>query len=87
MTTIGAGDAAVGGDRQGVAGVVVDDAQDLCVGAVGQAVVGEVGLPALVGLFGLEPDVRGARSFAWFGVTSWWRRKIRYTVARDSSMR
>jgi hypothetical protein len=52
-----AGDAAVGGDRQGVARVVVDDAQDLCVGAVGEAVVGEVGLPAFVGLFGLEPDI------------------------------
>jgi hypothetical protein len=31
--------------------------QDLDVGAVGQAVVGEVGLPTLVRLIGLEPDV------------------------------
>ena len=32
-----------------VAGVVVEPGQDLDVGAVGEAVVGEVGLPALVG--------------------------------------
>ena len=44
-----AGDPGVGGDRQGVAGVVIDPAQDLDVGAVGEAGVGEVGLPALVG--------------------------------------
>ena len=41
-----AGDAAVGGDRDGVAGVVVEPAEDLDVGAVGEAPVGEVGLPA-----------------------------------------
>ena len=45
----GAGDAAVRGDRQGVAGVVVDEAQDLHVGFIGEPPVGEVGLPALVG--------------------------------------
>ena len=40
-----AGDAAVRGDRERVAGVVVDPVEDLDVGAVGQPPVGEVGLP------------------------------------------
>jgi hypothetical protein len=53
----GAGDAAVGGDRQGVAGVVIEPGQDLDVGAGGQAVVGEVGLPHLIGLLRLKADV------------------------------
>ena len=53
----GAGDAAVGGDRERVAGVVVEPAQDLDVGAVGEPPVGEVGLPAFVGLVGGEADV------------------------------
>ena len=56
-TTIAAGDGLVGGDRQGVAGVVVEPGEDLDVGAVGEAVVGEVGLPALVGVVGFEADV------------------------------
>ena len=52
----------VAGDRDGVAGVVVDKAQDLHIGiggavGSGQPVVGEVGLPHLVGLFGGEPDM------------------------------
>ena len=34
------GDAAVGGDRQGVAGVVVEPGEDLDVGAVGEAASG-----------------------------------------------
>jgi hypothetical protein len=38
----GAGDAAVGGDRQCVAGVVVDPAEDLDVGAIGEPPVGDV---------------------------------------------
>jgi hypothetical protein len=47
------------GDRHRVAGVVVDEAQDLGVTAgpavgAGEPVVGEVGLPAFVGLFGGE---------------------------------
>src|SRR5690554_5828521 len=53
------GDRVVGGDREGVAGVVVEPGEDLDVGAVGQAVVGEVGLPGLVGQGGLESDVGG----------------------------
>jgi hypothetical protein len=48
-----------GGHLQGVAGVVVEEGQDLGVGAVGQRVVGEVGLPALVGQLRGEPDVGG----------------------------
>ncbi|WP_264033155.1 hypothetical protein, partial [Mycobacterium fragae] len=40
----------------GVAGVVIDPAQDLGVGAIGEPPVGEVGLPAFIGLFGGEPD-------------------------------
>ena len=53
----GAGDPLVGGDRQGVAGVVVEPGEDLDVDAGGEAVVGEVGLPGLVGLVGFEADV------------------------------
>lgn len=53
------GDASVGGDVEGVAGMIIDPGDDLDVGAgpavgVGEAVVREVGLPALVGLVGLE---------------------------------
>jgi hypothetical protein len=54
----------MGGDRERVAGVVVEPGQDLGVRsgvAVGasESTVGEVGLPGLVGLLGLEPDVGG----------------------------
>jgi hypothetical protein len=52
-----AGDAPVGGDGDRVAGVVIDPAQDLDVGAVSETPVGEVGLPHLVGHLGLEADV------------------------------
>ncbi len=44
----------VGGDGQGVAGVVVEPGEDLDVAVVSQAVVGEVALPGLVGQRGLE---------------------------------
>ena len=50
----------VGGAGQQVAGVVVEPVQDLDVGAIGEAPVGEVRLPGLVGLGGFEPDVGGA---------------------------
>jgi hypothetical protein len=53
----GAGDGLVGGDRDGVAGVVVNEAEDLGVGATVEPVVGEVGLPALVGELGREPHI------------------------------
>lgn len=46
---VGAGDDAVAGDVEQVSGVVVNEQQDVGVGAVGEFPVGEVGLPALVG--------------------------------------
>jgi hypothetical protein len=63
----GARDPAVGGDGQGVAGVVIQPGQDLGVGAGAQRVVGEVGLPHLVGLVGLEPDITRPRPFGGSG--------------------
>jgi len=65
---MGGGDASVGGDGDGVAGVVVDPAEDFGVGAAGDAPVGEVGLPAFVGLFGGEADVGGLGAFLRLGV-------------------
>jgi hypothetical protein len=44
-----AGDSQVGGDGQGVTGVVVEPGEDLDVDEGGEVVVGEVGLPHLVG--------------------------------------
>lgn len=66
----GAGDAVVCGDGECVAGVVVEPGQDFGVDASGDPPVGEVGLPALVGLFGGEADVGGLGRFAGVGVTS-----------------
>ena len=40
-------------------GVVVDDVEDLGASAAGELPVGDVQLPSLVGLVGLEPDVAG----------------------------
>jgi hypothetical protein len=57
------GDAAVGGDRERVAGVVVEPGQDFGVGRVGEPPVGEVGLPAFVGLVGSQTDVGGLGTF------------------------
>ena len=42
-----------------MAGVVVEPAQDLDVDASGEPVMGEVGLPHLIGLLGLEAAVGG----------------------------
>ena len=64
------GDAAVGGDRERVAGVVIEPGQDFGVGLVDEPPVSEVGLPAFVGLFGGEADVGGLGRFAGVGVTS-----------------
>jgi hypothetical protein len=47
----------VGGDREGLTGVVVNPVENLDMGAVVQPPMGEVGLPTFVGLFGGEPDV------------------------------
>ena len=63
----GGGDAAVCGHGDGVAGVVVDPAEDFDVGAAGEAPVGEVGLPAFVGLFGGESDVGAFGPFVGCG--------------------
>ena len=96
-----AGDRPVRGDRQGVAGAVVQPREDLDVGAfleapdapavgdmagaVGEAVVGEVGLPGLVRLGGFEPDVGVLRSLLGLGVKApapvrIWLRVARYGV-------
>ena len=55
------GDGAVRGAGQDVAGVVVEEGQDFGVGAVGEADVGEVGLPGLIGQGGFEAVVRVKR--------------------------
>ena len=70
-----AGDPEVGGERQGVAGVVVEPGQDLGCRPGGERVVGEVGLPHLVGLLGFEADVGRAGPLPGCGVTSPWRRR------------
>ena len=62
-----AADPDMSGDRQGVAGVVVEPGQDLAVPAGGEGIVGEVGLPGLVGLVGLEADIGGARALLGLG--------------------
>ena len=66
------GDPGVRAHLQGVAGAVVEPADDLDVGAgsavgTGEPVVGEVGLPGLVRHRGLEPDVGGLRSLLGLG--------------------
>ena len=57
------GDAGPGGQVQGGAGVVVEPGEDLGVGGVGDPVVGEVGLPGLVGKGCLEADLGRAGPF------------------------
>jgi hypothetical protein len=52
---VGFGDGAARDTGQGEPGVVVEEVEDLHAGAVGEVPVGGVGLPAFVGLFGLEP--------------------------------
>jgi hypothetical protein len=39
--------------------MVIEPREDLAVGAIGEAPMAEVGLPALVGQFGLEADIAG----------------------------
>ena len=74
VTTIGPVTGPVGGDREGVAGVVVPG-EDLDIGAI-RGGVGEVGLPGFVG-FGLETDVGGLQFLLRLAVTRPWRRMIR----------
>ncbi len=47
--------------------MVIEPGEDFDVGAAGEAVVCEVGLPGFVGLFCLEPDVGGAGFLFRFG--------------------
>ena len=67
----GGGDRPVGGDVQGVAGVVVEPGDDLDAfgepACVGEGVVGEVGLPGLVRHGRLEADVGGLGAFLRLG--------------------
>jgi len=68
-----AGDPPVRGHGQGEPGVIIEPGQDLSAGAgagagaVGERVVGEVGLPASVRLLGLESDVGRFRPFPRLG--------------------
>lgn len=78
------GDADVGADVQGVAGVVIKPGQDLGVPAVGQPVVGEIGLPCFVGLRCLEPDVGTLGPLARLWGTAAWVIRIRWIVARET---
>ena len=76
--------AAVCGDVQGVAGAVVEPGDDLHVVAVGEPVVGEVGLPGFVRHAGFEADVGGLRALLRFGVTMPARPRWRLMVDRDT---
>jgi hypothetical protein len=62
-----AGDPPVRDHGQGEPGVIIEPGQDLSAGAVGERVVGEVGLPASVRLLGLESDVGRFRPFPRLG--------------------
>ena len=62
-----AGDPAVRGERERVTGVVIQPGQDLGVRPARERVVGEVGLPALVGLLGGEPDAGRLRPLRGVG--------------------
>jgi hypothetical protein len=64
------GDPQMGTDVQGVAGAVIEPADDLDIDAGGEPVVGEVGLLGLVGHRCLEADVGGLRTLLGLGVTS-----------------
>ena len=50
--------------------MVVDDIEDLDVGVVGEPPVGDVGLPAFVGLFGGEAQVAALGRLCGCGVTN-----------------
>jgi hypothetical protein len=75
-----AGDPAVRSDPQRVPGVVIEPGQDLGIGPIREWVVGEVGLPALVGLLGGEPQVGRLRPLRRVGVTNPARARYRLTV-------
>jgi hypothetical protein len=67
--------------------VVIEEVEDLDVGAVGQRPVGRVGLPALVGQLGLEATPRALRSLLGLGVTKPRRDKTRQMVATEGTAR
>ena len=58
-------DQCVGGEQQ--PGVVIEEVEDLHLGAVGEAPEGDVGLPELVGEVSLETDEGGARALVGLG--------------------
>ena len=62
-----AGDPPEDGADEQIAGVIVEPGADLDLAPVGQAPVGEIGLPDLVGRGGLEPDPGTARALARLG--------------------
>jgi hypothetical protein len=62
-----AGHAVPGSEGQGVPGVAIEPGQHLGAGPVGERVMGEAGLPALVGLLGSEPDAGRLRPLARLG--------------------
>jgi hypothetical protein len=67
VVDVGAFEHGAGDAGQAESGVVVDDVEDLDVCAVGQRPVGDVGLPALVGLLGFEAEVGALRSLVRLG--------------------
>ena len=81
----GAGDAPMGGGRERVAGVVVDPVEYFYVGVIGEPPVGEVGLPALVGLFGGKADVGGFGAFVRLGVDVAAARRWRWMELTDTT--
>ena len=68
-------DAAMGGEPQHVAGVVIEPREDLAVGPVGEERVGGVRLPTLVGEVGFEARIGLRGRFSGAGVMSPWRRR------------
>jgi hypothetical protein len=70
---------------QGQAGVVVEQVEDLDLSGVGECPVGDVGLPELVGLVGLEAFPGRARAFLGLGVTRPRRVRTRQIVATDGA--
>ena len=66
---IGPGDGGVDGAGEQQPGVVVEPVQDLHIGAVGESPVGEVRLPGLVGLIGLQAEIGRFGSFICPAIT------------------
>ena len=60
--------------------MVIDDVEDLDVDALAEVPMGDVELPAFVGLFCLEPDVAALGAFVRLGGDEASRRRIRQIV-------